>query len=216
MARSLIGIVGYCPFVRAYPLGPELMERLQAIAWPGPVEIREMNWCPIAIVQDLQALPDQYDRVVLVGDVDRGLPAGTVRCQRWEGRVGDVPAVQRRMFEAVTGVIGVDNLLVIGAHFGVWPDRLFTVEVQLPGSSLGDLVLAEAEAQAKQGAGDGTVIGARALSPRSLALVERIVEACRDAAVDGATVPCRSLAANVQAPVAAVCHYDFLDQESAP
>ena len=30
---TVIGIVGYYGFVRGYPLGPELMERLQALAW---------------------------------------------------------------------------------------------------------------------------------------------------------------------------------------
>lgn len=212
MARILIGIVGYCQFVRGYPLGPGLMERLQALAWPEPVEIRDMNWGPIAIVQELQASAQRYDRVVLVGAVDRGLAAGSVACHRWEGRVQDLLAVQRRVFEAVTGVVGVDNLLVIGAHFGVWPDQLFSVEVQLPDSSFGDLVLAEM--QAAGAAGQGAVVGERALAPADLRLVERIVETTRQAALDGggATPQSLALAAGLLAPVARVCHYDFMDR----
>ena len=64
--RTVIGIVGYYGFVRAYPLGPELMERLQAQAWPQETEIREMNWGPVAIVQDFQAEATKPGCVVLV------------------------------------------------------------------------------------------------------------------------------------------------------
>lgn len=211
MACVVIGIVGYCQFIRGYPLGPELMARLRAGPWPQPVDIREMNWGPIAIVQDLQASAEKYDRVILVGAVDRGLAPGTVSCRRWSGRVQDAFVVQRRVFEAVTGVISVDNLLVIGAHFGVWPDQLITVEVQLSQSSLGDFVLAEIEAGRQ--AGQTAVIGERALTPGCLELVERIVEISRSAVLDGAAAAQEvvSLAAAQLTHVAPVCHYDFTD-----
>lgn len=212
MGRVVIGIVGYCEFIRGYPLGPGLMARLRAGPWPQPVEIREMNWGPIAIVQDFQASAEKYDRVVLVGAVDRGLAPGTVICRRWAGRVQDAFAVQRRVFEAVTGVISMDNLLVIGAHFGVWPDQLITVEVQLSQSSLGDFVLAEIEAGPQ--AGQPPVIGERALTPGCLELVERIVEMSRCAALDGAAAAQEvvSLATAQLTPVARVCHYDFMNE----
>ena len=213
MTRIVIGLVGYCQFVRGYVLGPELMARLRAGPWPDHVEIREMNWGPIAIVQDLQASGDTFDRVVLVGAGDRGLAPGTVTCRRWTGRVQDTLAVQRRVFEAVTGVISVDNLLVIGAHFGVWPDQLFSVEVQLPESSLGDLVLAEIEAGQQAGceAAKSRVIGEQALTPGHLEWVERIVEAARRAALEGAAAAeeTLSLDSDKLTPVATVCQYDF-------
>ena len=79
MARVVIGIVGYYQFIRGYPLGPELMTRLRAESWPDEVDIREMNWGPIAIVQDFQSKAEKVDRVVLVGAVDRNLPLGTVK-----------------------------------------------------------------------------------------------------------------------------------------
>lgn len=212
MPRILIGIVGYCQFVRGYPLGPGLMERLRALPWPQPVDIRDLNWGPIAIVQEFQSRTDHYDRVVLVGAVDRGLAAGTVSWRRWAGRVQDLQAVQRRVFEAVTGVVSVDNLLVIGAHFGVWPEHLATVEVQLPESGLGDLVLAEIDAA--RGAAVPPVIGERALTRDDLELVERIVATCREAvlgAADALPQPL-SLAAAQLPCVAPVWHYDFMDQ----
>ncbi len=210
MPRVIIGIVGYYQFIRGYPLGPELMARLQATPWPEGIEIREMNWGPIAIVQDLQSSGVTYDRVVLVGAVDRGLDPGTVSVRRWTGGALEPLAVQHRVFEAVTGVIGLDNLLVIGAHFGVWPEELFTVEAQFGDSTLSDLVLAEIEVE--RVAGTMAIIGEKPLTPDNDKIVERIVASTRRAALDGAQGLSEALPLTVDqlTPTAAVCHNQFL------
>ena len=205
--RAVIGIVGYYGFVRGYPLGPELMERLQALAWPEGVEIREMNWGPVAIVQDFQAQADKPDRVVLVGALDRGLATGTVSCRRWSSGALDVAAVQRRMFEAVTGVISLDNLLVIGAQFGVWPAQTFTVELQWPESGLGDLVLGEMALDL----GRGQVVGERPLSPDNERIVQHLVDAIRRLALDEAPRGAQPLTMEQLTPVATVSHHRFID-----
>ena len=132
MAKVGIGLVGYYQFVRGYPIGPTLLERIRAADWSDiDFEIKEMNWGPIAIVQEFQAEKVDYDRFVLITAVDRGLPQGTVTCRRWAGGEIDLLAVQDRVFEAVTGIISIDNLLVIGEHFGIWPKEVITVEAQL-------------------------------------------------------------------------------------
>ena len=209
MARVVIGIVGYYQFIRGYPLGPELMTRLRAEPWPDEVDIREMNWGPIAIVQDFQSKAEKVDRVVLVGAVDRNLPLGTVTCRRWAGGVLDTLEVQRRVFEAVTGVISLDNLLIIGAHFGVWPGELITVEAQFSENSLSDLVLAEIEVDRE--AGQMAVIGERPLTPGNDRIVNRIVELSRRAALGGAQTLSylTPLTADQLTPVANVCHHRF-------
>ena len=214
MARVLIGIVGYYQFIRAYPLGPELMARLQAGSWPDGVSIKEMNWGPIAIVQDFQASAEQFDRVILVGAVDRGLPPGTLSCRRWAGGILDALAVQRRVFEAVTGVISLDNLLIIGTHFGVWPETVITVEVQLSESSLSDLVLSEIAADRESG--QRTVIGENPLTPDNDRIVDGIVEFCRRAALDRTDTLrwLASLTSDQVTPAATVCHNQFSDQTS--
>ncbi len=113
MSRIALGLVGYYQFIRGYPLGPELKERLDCLSWPDhQVDIKEMNWGPVAIVQDFQASEISYDRVVLVAAVQRGGPTGTVRCRQWVGGKLEVMAVQNRIFEAVTGIISVDNLCI--------------------------------------------------------------------------------------------------------
>ena len=210
--RTIVGIVGYYGFVRSYPLGPELMERLQAMAWPSEVDIREMNWGPVAIVQDFQARPDKPGRVVLVGALDRGLPQGTVTCRRWVGGALEPAAVQRRMFEAVTGVISLDNLLVIGAQFGIWPEETFTVELQWPESGLGDLVLGEIELDH----GRGQVIGEGPLTPDNERIVQGLVDAVRRLALDEAPRGMPPLSVAELTPVATVLHHRFIDDLGLP
>ena len=210
--RVVIGIVGYYGFVRGYPLGPELMERLNALAWPDGVEIREMNWGPVAIVQDFQAQTDRPGRVVLVGALDRGQPEGRVSCRRWAGGAIDLAAVQRRMFEAVTGVISVDNLLVIGAHFGVWPEETFSVELQWPDSGLGDLVLGEIDVNHVS----GQVVGERPISADNERIVQRLVDAVRRLALDETPQGVQPLTVAQLTPVASVLHHRFLDNMDLP
>ena len=182
----LIGTVGYYQFVRAYPLGPEFMQRLQTITWPMNVVIKEMNWGPIAIVQDLQA--DQtdlvpYDRVVLVSAVDRGTKeVGRVSCRHWHGAAELEPAaVQQRVYEGVTGIISVDNLLVIGEYFKVWPDEVITVEVELPEQFLGDLVRTEMTAKTSE----AEVIGEQPLDAAGKETVQSLLQLTQCAVIEG-------------------------------
>jgi hypothetical protein len=42
----------------------------------------------------------------------------------------DAEEIQARVAEAVTGVIDLDNLLVVTRHFGALPAEVFVVEVQ--------------------------------------------------------------------------------------
>ena len=210
--RTIIGIVGYYGFVRGYPLGPELMERLRASQWPDGVDIREMNWGPAAIVQDFQASADKPTRVVLVGALDRGLAPGTVSCRRWAGGPLDSAAVQRRMFEAVTGVISLDNLLVIGAHFGIWPVETFSVELQWLESGLGDLVLGEIELDR----GRGQVVGEGPISADNERIVNKLVAAIRSLAIDGGAPDMNRLTVETLTPVAAVLHHRFVDDLGLP
>lgn len=127
--RVLVGTVGYhC--LRDYSVGPMLLPRLQEMSWPPSVEIDELNWGPIAIVQRLEAEETPFERVVLLSARDQGRPPGTLTLRRWRGGLPPDDRVQARIAEAVTGVISVDNLLVIGEHFDVWPSETFLVDVE--------------------------------------------------------------------------------------
>lgn len=207
--RVLIGVVGCYPFLRDYPLGPDFMQGLQNLPWPeGGVAIREMNWGPIAIIQDMQEMQAQmisYDRVVLVSAAARGRAAGSIGCRRWLGGAFDPLAVQQRVYEGVTGVISLDNLLVIGDYFKVWPDEVVTVEIELPQGHVGDLVLAELVR------GPTDIVGAGPLSAQTGARIRGLLELSRRAATGGIEgLP--ALTADELNPTGVWCQNRFIEE----
>lgn len=207
-----IGLVGYFQFVRGYPLGPEFKERMEAVQWPDlDVSIREMNWGPIAIVQDFQAQAIQYDRIVLVAAVDRGLQPGTITCRHWLGGTLDDLAMQDRIFEAVTGVISLDNLLVIGEHFKIWPEELITIEVQLADTSFGDFVLSELALNREPG--EVRIVGENPLAPENEKIVREMASATRNAVIDGVKglSDLHPLTSDQLTPLTDVCHNQLLN-----
>lgn len=213
MLKIALGLVGYYQFIRGYPLGPELKERLDDLSWPPDhqIDIKEMNWGPVAIVQDFQADPITYDRMILIAAVERGRKTGAIACRNWIGGEIDVMAVQDRIFEAVTGIISVDNLLVIGEHFGIWPKELVVIEVELPDSSIGNLVLEELKLDLE--AGEVTAVGQHPLNPEGAEIVKKIVKLTRLAVEQGAAgMPdLTPLSVEDLNPLAKVCHNQLID-----
>jgi Ni,Fe-hydrogenase maturation factor len=130
MKKILIGTVGYHNLGN-HSLGPALLPMLEKMSWPRNVEVEEMNWGPIAIVQKFQTLDIPYDRVVLLAAIERpGRNIGDVDVFRWMGRLPDEEMIQACVGDAVTGVISVENLLIIGEHFKIWPAETFIVDVE--------------------------------------------------------------------------------------
>jgi len=129
MMNVLIAGVGY-QNLRDLSLGPTLVPVLRRIEWPPGVEIDDLSFGPIAVVQRFQDRPGYYDRIVFVSGVERGREPGRVYCYRWRGTLLDDAQVQERVAEAVTGVISLDNLLIIAQRFGVLPRDVTIVEVE--------------------------------------------------------------------------------------
>lgn len=143
--KVLIGVVGYSPLIEAFPLGPALMRRLHGATVEGlDVTVENMTWSPIHIVQRFQDGSLEADRLVLIGAADEACEPGRIICHHWRG--GSLPpaVLQERVYEAVTGIVSLDNTLLIGEHFGVWPAEVFTIEFDMPPSTFGDIVMAEA------------------------------------------------------------------------
>ncbi len=81
MTKVGIGLVGYYQFVRGYPIGPTLKENIDAATWLDvDLVTKEMNWGPIAIVQEFQAEKIEYDRFILVTAVESSLAGRRVGC----------------------------------------------------------------------------------------------------------------------------------------
>ena len=148
--KILIGIVGYSPVLDSYPLGPNLMNNLKERDWANiNVDIQNMTWSPIHITQRLQENKLEFDRVVLVGSKTISTSPGRVESYKWKSKKVDEIKIQERIFEGVTGVVSLENTLVIGDYFKIWPKEVFTVEVDLPGEVFGDIVIAENQGKSK-------------------------------------------------------------------
>jgi len=159
-ARVLIGGVGYRN-LRDHSVGPVLVEHLAKLDWPQGIEVDDLSFGPIALVHRLREVPP-YDRMVLISAVERGRVPGEVSRYQWSGVLPDPDEIQARVAEAVTGVISLDNLLVIGQYFGVLPD---------------DVVVLEVEPAVEDWGADFTPVVAQAL--------DRVEELAREAALDG-------------------------------
>ncbi len=130
MQKILIGTIGYHN-LRNHSIGPVLLTQLQKMDWPKGVDLEEMNWGPIAIVQKFQTLPVSYDKMILLSAVERKeRQIGEIDVFRWMGRLPDEEQIQACIGDAVTGVISVENLLIIGEYFKIWPAELFLVDVE--------------------------------------------------------------------------------------
>jgi hydrogenase maturation protease len=127
--RTLIAGVGYSN-LSDLSVGPLVAAQLRRETWPEHVEVDDLSYGPIAVVHRFAETALPYRRLVLVGAADRGLPGARVRCYRWRGVLPPADEVQARVAEAVTGVIDLDNLLVVAQQFGALPEEVFVIEVQ--------------------------------------------------------------------------------------
>ena len=141
----MVGIVGYSAVVESYPLGPKLLEELENIFGDNPnVILENFTWSPVHIVQRLQGGEmTRPDRIVLVGLAAGSSKPGTVAVHRWVGGTQPEAKVQERIYEAMTGIVDLENTLMIGSYFNVWPDECLTVEADLAPDTFGRLVMAE-------------------------------------------------------------------------
>ena len=129
--RTLIGAVGYRN-LRDHSVPFEIADRLSQDGLGTDVVVEDTSYNPIAIVQWLQGeTPDtRFDRIVLVAATERSRAPGTVRAYRWDGRLPPDAQVQQAITEAVTGVIALENTVVIAGFFNVLPVSVAIVEIE--------------------------------------------------------------------------------------
>ena len=152
--RVLVAGVGYRN-LRDLSLGPLAIERFGRSS--EAVDVEDLSYGPIDVLFMLQAR-QPYAAAVFVTAVHRGRAPGTVTRSRWAPSDIAPAALQERVAEAVTGVISLDNLLHICAHFGALPadvtlleieplDDTWGEELSLEGRSALDSVVALARAE---------------------------------------------------------------------
>ena len=133
----LIAGVGYA-HLRDLSFGMEMVERLQAMDWPEDVRIEDFGYGPIAILHWFEETPGRrFDRAIFVGAMERDREPGTLVTYDWIPRALDPDDVQARICEAVTGVISLENLLIIAQHFDILPRRTTVIEIEPPDKEFG-------------------------------------------------------------------------------
>ena len=130
--RLLVAGVGYRN-LRDHSLGVVLTDQLAVRSWPDSVSIEDLSFNPIAVVQRLEDDPPErrFTRAIVVSSVSRGtrMP-GAVTAYRWDRVLPPADEIHRAVCDAVTGVIHVDNTLVVTRHFGALPDDVVVIEVE--------------------------------------------------------------------------------------
>ena len=135
--RVLIAGIGY-QHMRDLSVGSVVVPVLRRQSWPVDVEIDDWWFGPIHAVQRLEAEPHPYRRIVFLAAVARGREPGTVSCYRWRGQLPNAEEIQRRVGEAVMGLIDLDNLLIVGQHFRAFPPDVVVVEIEPDDCEWGD------------------------------------------------------------------------------
>lgn len=155
MTRVLIGGVGYRN-LRDHSFGVILVDDLGADRWPPGVSIEDISYNPIAVVQRLEDdAPDQrFDLAVIAGAFQRpGRNRGTFSAYRWDNVLPPPSRVHEAITEAVTGIISLDNTLIVARHFNALPTTVVVLEVEPDAHEFGtELTPAVADAlrQARQ------------------------------------------------------------------
>lgn len=129
--RVIVGGIGYRN-LRDHSVGGAVVDRLSRGAWSDGVVVEDLSYNPVAVVQRLHDEPPgrRFQRAVLIGAVARGRPPGTVTAYRWDGALPDAGRIQDAVAEAITGIIALDNTLIVGRQFGALPDEVVVVEVE--------------------------------------------------------------------------------------
>lgn len=130
--RTLIGAVAYRT-LRDHSSPFAVLERLERLPAGPDVVIEDVSYNPIAVVQWLQEQQGgaRFDRVVLVAAVERaGRAPGTVSAFRWDGVLPPDDLVQQAVTDAVTGIIAVENTVIVAGYFRALPSEVAIVEIE--------------------------------------------------------------------------------------
>ena len=128
MTRTLIGGVGYSNLTDL-SFGPLLIAKAEGVAWPEGVVLEDLSYGPLFIMHSIDER-EPFDRAIFVGAVRRDTSPGEIRRYRWNHVLPDNDEVQARVIEAATGVISLENLLVVTTFFKKLPADVVVIEVE--------------------------------------------------------------------------------------
>lgn len=125
--RVLIGGVGYGN-LRDLSFGPTIIERLREVRLPDFVEIEDISYHPVSVLHKFK--DNRYDKMIFVSATNRGRPPGTIHRNVPDPQLPPDEEIRNCINEAVTGVINLDNLLIMARFYQALPDDVVVVEAE--------------------------------------------------------------------------------------
>lgn len=124
----LVGGLGYRN-LRDHSAGIAVSDTLMERTFPAGVCVEDVSYNPVALVEHLKE--EKFERAVIVAAVQRpGRVPGEVAAYRWDGKLPSDERIQAAVVDAVTGVIFLDNTLILARHFGGLPEQTAVVEIE--------------------------------------------------------------------------------------
>ena len=141
MMRAVIGGVGYRN-LRDHSLGIVMSDELEPLARPPALLVEDLCYGPVAVAQWFldEALTAPITRAVFVAAIGRddGRVPGTITAYRWDHSLPSADEIQRCVVDAVTGVILLDNTLVVVEWMRALPAETIVIEVEPLAHAFGD------------------------------------------------------------------------------
>jgi hydrogenase maturation protease len=132
MSHTLVGAIGYRN-LRDHSAAFAVLERLEEANLGRDVVLEDVSYNPIALVQWLDSRPAaaRFGRVILISGIAReGRIPGTVTVREWDRQLPPDDLIQQAVAEAVTGIISLDNSLIIAGYFGTLPAAVTILEIE--------------------------------------------------------------------------------------
>src|SRR5574341_1132292 len=110
-----------------------MLAHLNEQDWPEGVDLENLSFGAIAVLQWFQDAPGQYQRGGFLSAAERGREPGTLATYSWKFPRLDECKVQECVAESGAGIISLDNLLMILQHFDALPPEVEGTLRRAPG-----------------------------------------------------------------------------------
>jgi len=135
--KVLIAGVGH-PNLKDLSFGQVLLPHLEKQKWTENFDLENLSFGAIAVLQWFQDYPGKYDKVVFVSAAERaGRKPGTIDVYNWDFAPLDEETVQESVAESVTGIISLDNLMMILQYFKALPPEVVVLDLEPIDSEIG-------------------------------------------------------------------------------
>ncbi len=137
LVKVLIAGVGH-PNLTDLSFGQIFLAHLKEQEWPENVDLENLSFGAIAVLQWFQDNPGKYDKVVFISAAERERrEAGVLEVYHWKFPRLHEPVVQECVAESVTGIISLDNLMVILQFFKALPPKVVVFDLEPVDSKIG-------------------------------------------------------------------------------